>query len=196
MPRVTQAHRQARREEIAAAAARVLARRGLAHLSIAEIVKESGLSAGGIYANFENKAELTRAAAGGIIGRRVAEIDAATAQRDDRSPREVLQGLFASLVDDPPPIAVMLQSWGEATVEPGMHAVVTDGMGALRAAFERAVERWARQHRPDDPQAAARCARAMLVVSQGYLVSGGLFGLATPVGLLDDLTAALEPAGG
>ena len=61
MPRVTEVHRQARRDEIAEAALRVLQRNGVSETSIAQIVEESGLSAGAIYVNFDNKAELMAA---------------------------------------------------------------------------------------------------------------------------------------
>lgn len=57
MPRASDAHRAARRERIAEAALRVLARNG-SETSIAQIVAECGLSGAATDGTFENKAEL------------------------------------------------------------------------------------------------------------------------------------------
>ena len=75
MPRVTDAHRQARREQIAEAAVRVLMRNGISDTSIAQISAECRLSIGAIYANFENKADLARYIATRLFAWRIEELD-------------------------------------------------------------------------------------------------------------------------
>jgi AcrR family transcriptional regulator len=61
MSRVTDAHIEARRKSILAAAVRVFASKGVAATTMAEIAEEAGLSAGAIYRYFESKQDLAAA---------------------------------------------------------------------------------------------------------------------------------------
>lgn len=58
MPKVSAAHRAARREQILGAAMRVVARKGFAGLTMADVITEAGLSAGAVYTYFPGKAEI------------------------------------------------------------------------------------------------------------------------------------------
>lgn len=58
MTKVTQAHLDARREEILAAAVKIFARKGMQNATMAEIAEEAGISAGAIYRYFANKEDL------------------------------------------------------------------------------------------------------------------------------------------
>ncbi len=180
MPRVTEAHRQRRRDEIAEAAVRVLARRGVADTSIADIVAESGLSAGAIYANFANKSELAQYVAASQLGWRVDLLDE-PGDGGIRTPTQVLGLILGTLHQQAPPLAVVLQYWSEATRDPDMHRVLTEKVAELRDAFERAVRPWALVRDPAHADALARrTATAMSVLSQGYLANAGLFGWVGP----------------
>ncbi len=192
MPRVTDAYRRARRDEIAQAAVRVLARHGVANTSIAQIVAESGLSAGAIYANFENKAQLARYVADRMLLWRIEEVEEGLDPEAVNPPVVVLRGMLQTLHEEAPPLSVLLQFWGEATIDPDLHAVLEGKMGALVAMFERAVRRRAAERRPDDADVlAARTARAMVAILQGYLANAGLFGWLTPKEYLESATALL-----
>ena len=61
MTRVTQAHVDARREDILGAAARLFARKGISGATMAEIANEAGLSAGAVYRYYSSKEDLLRA---------------------------------------------------------------------------------------------------------------------------------------
>jgi AcrR family transcriptional regulator len=63
MPRVTEQYRDSRRAEIVAAAARLFAGNGFHATSMADIISESGLSAGAVYRYFRSKEELIGAVA-------------------------------------------------------------------------------------------------------------------------------------
>ena len=179
MPRVTEAHRRARRDEIADAAVRVLRRKGVAGTSIADIVEESGLSAGAIYANFANKSELASYVAQSQLGWRVDLLDADP--EAVRSPVEVVRTVLTTLDEHAPPLEVVLQYWSEATRDPEMHRVLTEKVSELRDAFERAIRPWAaRRGGPDVDATARRIATTMSVLCQGYLANAGLFGWVTP----------------
>lgn len=183
MPRVSDAHRAARREQIAEAALQVLARHG-SDASIAQIVAECGLSAGAIYVNFENKAELARYIAGELLHRRIGNLDDAVSDGDVRTPVEVLR-LFMTLHRQPPDLSVLLQLWGEATVHPELHAVLEGRVNELRDAFGRALEPWVAAQPDGDEALGTRTAQLCVVMCQGFLANAALFGWMTGEEYLD-----------
>jgi AcrR family transcriptional regulator len=183
MPRVSDAHRAARREQIAEAALQVLARKG-SDTSIAEIVAECGLSAGAIYGNFENKADLARYIAGQLLHRRIGTLDDAVADGAVRTPAEVLR-LFMTLRRQPPDLSVLLQFWGEATVDPELKAVLETRATEFRDAVVRALRPWAETQPEDTDALALRTAEVCLAMVQGYFVNTALFGWMTGEEYLD-----------
>jgi TetR/AcrR family transcriptional regulator, transcriptional repressor of aconitase len=188
MPRVTEAHRQARRDEIAEAALRVLARNGVSATSIAQIVEESGLSAGAIYANFANKAELARYIASVLFEWRIARIQR-LAEDGTTTPVEAMRALLSAAETDAPPVGLLLQFWAEATNDEELHAVLVEKMELLHSAFRDVVLAWARERAPEDAEAlATRTARTMVAMCQGFLVNRALLGWVSA----DDYLATAE----
>lgn len=183
MPRVSDAHRAARREQIAEAALQVLSRNG-SETSIAQIVAECGLSAGAIYGNFENKAELARYIAGQLLHRRIGTLDDAVSDGQIRTPVEVLR-LFMTLQRTLPDLSVLLQFWGEATVDPELHAVLEHRSEELRTAFERALVPWASAQPDGDDGLGARTAQLCIIMCQGFLANSALFGWMNGADYLD-----------
>ena len=60
MARVSDAHLEARRQSILAAATKVFSHKGIAAATMAEIASEAGISPGAIYRYFENKEQLAK----------------------------------------------------------------------------------------------------------------------------------------
>lgn len=144
MPRVSDAHRRARREQIADAAVRVLRRNGMSDTSIAQISAECELSIGAIYANFENKADLARFVATRLFDWRISELDALTESTAMVTPRDLLAVLLASLADPHRPApTVILQFWSEASVDDDLRDVLTEQVGRLCARAQQALRPWA-----------------------------------------------------
>lgn len=79
MPRVSDAHRQARRDQILDAAERRFARDGFHATGMAEIVAEAGMSAGGVYRYFTGKEALIGAIAERLLRNLGGVLEAATA---------------------------------------------------------------------------------------------------------------------
>ncbi len=179
MPKVSDAHREARREEILAAAQRVLSERGYRRTSMADVIAEAGLSAGAIYGHFAGKQELFLAVARSVLARRRDELEAAIRQGPPPSPGDalglLLRGLLASGVD----ARVLVQVWGEATTDPDVRAMVNDQVPVIRGAFEDAVRAWCAAHPdrlPQGPDAAvARLVPLMLALTQGFLIQRTVF---------------------
>ena len=74
MPRVSAAHEQEVRDRILAAAARVFGDKGYHSSTIADVVRESGLSVGAIYSYFSGKDELIRLTCDQIAARGLDEL--------------------------------------------------------------------------------------------------------------------------
>jgi AcrR family transcriptional regulator len=190
MPKVTEAHREARRQQIGRAALTCLRRNGVSNTSMADIIAESGLSAGAIYSNFRNKAELAAYVAAGIMSAR-ADYFAARAA-DASSPLEVAAGMLELFEGEDAPFAVVLQFWAEATSDPEMLGAVLSTVGALRSEFGNAIEPWVRLTHPADVAATTeRLAIAMISVCQGYILTSALAGRGSPRDYLESVAAAL-----
>jgi AcrR family transcriptional regulator len=193
MPRVTDAYRRARRDEIASAAFRCLRRKGVSGTSIADVVAESGLSAGAIYSHFRNKAELAAYIAGSMMTWRIEEFEESTdpALATPAGGMRYLLGVFEQPDVTP---EVVLQFWGEATNDPDLHAVMAGVIGRMRAAFASAIRPWALERAGAEGAEglAARTASVMVALCQGYIANAALFGLRSVDDYLADAAAALD----
>lgn len=180
MPRVTAAHRQARRDQIAEAALRVLDRHGVSEASIALIAGECGLSTGAIYANFENKADLARYIATSRLGWRTERLEQLAASGVTVAPAEVLRLLIDQVLDRQGlPLSVVLQFWSVATVEEDLHAVLTEHLDRLRSVVEVLLRPWAAQF-PDASAVARETSQVCLIMCQGFLANRCLSGWLEP----------------
>ncbi|SKC78940.1 TetR/AcrR family transcriptional regulator [Krasilnikoviella flava] len=178
MPRVTEAHREARRAQIRAAALRAFSAKGYQRASISDVVAESGLSAGAIYGHYDGKQALFAAVAEEVLSRRSTEIDAAGGDGVPPSPIEVLTILTGGMTRDLEDGKVLVQLWAESTVDPVIHDVVQHVVVDLRNVLTAALQAWfgARPDvAPDGPDAAARLLLpVMLGLGQGFLVQRAL----------------------
>jgi AcrR family transcriptional regulator len=68
MPRVSEAHRERRREQILEAARRCFIRKGFHQSSMADVFAEADLSAGAVYRYFRSKDEIITAIAEEVVG--------------------------------------------------------------------------------------------------------------------------------
>lgn len=176
MPKVSPAHRESRRREILDAAARCFADRGFQRTSIADIIAESGLSAGAIYGHFASKQEIMIAVAERVVGHRVEEL-AAFASGEVPTPGEILRTLVAGMRRELPDARLLLHIWGEAVVDPEVQAVAARVFPLLHEAGHRTLTARFRS-RGAAPAAAAERADElvplMLGIVQGYVVQSAL----------------------
>lgn len=193
MPKVTEAHREARRQQIARAALVCLRRNGVSNTSMADIIAESGLSAGAIYSNFRNKAELGAFVAGGIIAARADYF--ASRALEAATPFEVAVGMLELFQREDSPFAVVLQFWAEATSDSEILGAVLLTVNRLRTEFASAIEPWVRATHPAEMAATRdRLAIAMVSVCQGYIVNAALNGPGNPRAYLESVSTALTSA--
>ncbi|WP_341994377.1 TetR family transcriptional regulator [Microbacterium sp. LWH7-1.2] len=179
MPKVSKEYREARRDEIARAALRALERNGVRDTSIADIVAESGLSTGAIYSHFTNKAELARYVVGRYLLPRIDALEGAGRGGEIVTPRDALRGMLSMFEDVGLSPSLILQFWGEAMVEPGVHDEMLRTAAHLRASLALAVGPWARAQSSDEKTAeilATETARSIAALAQGYIANSAVFG--------------------
>ena len=154
MPKVGQAHLDARRQQIVDAARARFASHGFARTSMADIVTESGLSIGAIYRYFSSKDEL---------------VIAVCEQASDAFPKaltaEGVNGLLEhvrTLARDKGHARLVAQIYAEAALSPALAAIVAQQLAAMRAAVAELI--------PDDsPNSdAGQIAEAFVAVCSGY----------------------------
>lgn len=120
-PRVSTEHGEQVRARILEATQRVMAERGLDDLTIADVVRESGLSVGAIYTWFSGKAELVAAACDEAVERELADLvrRAAGATTLRERMRLALESWFDWL-DQGAEMRFMVQLWAEASTTPAL----------------------------------------------------------------------------
>ena len=123
MPKVTEAHRTARRDEIIGAALRCFAAKGYQRTSMADVIEESGLSAGAIYGYFAGKQELFAAVAGRVLEARQGELEAQRAHGEPLAPGQVMATLIDGMRREPFG-HVIVQLWAEAAIDPEIGELV------------------------------------------------------------------------
>jgi AcrR family transcriptional regulator len=170
VPRLTDARKELRRAQISEAAVRCFGRNGLERTSIADITAESGLSAGSIYAHYRNKAELVQASAREALSERAAVIGEWAASDTPPDPDELLARLVAG--KDPAAARVAVQTWGEATTDPAIRAIVIDMIDRQRAMMHDCVTAWlVKVERHEPAEARERATPIARRVSALYLAA-------------------------
>ncbi|MCI0581936.1 MAG: TetR/AcrR family transcriptional regulator [Chloroflexi bacterium] len=123
MPRVTAAHEQEVRERIVAAALHVFGERGFHGATIADVVRESGLSVGAIYTYFKGKDDLFLAtcdlASGQGLGELAGRLAGGTSTAEKLS---IAVGFYFDSAEGelevPGNADFLVQAWAQADAEP------------------------------------------------------------------------------
>ena len=172
MPKVTEAHRAAPTISSRRAALRCFAAKGYQRTSMADVIEESGLSAGAIYGYFAGKQELFAAVAGRVLEARQHELEEQRAHGEPLSPGQVMATLIDGMRREPFG-HVIVQLWAEAAVDPGIRELVQEVFRRLRSAVEAGLAEWAAVpgHVDDDPEEwAARMAPVVMGLGPGFMV--------------------------
>jgi AcrR family transcriptional regulator len=162
MPKVSEAHLEARRRQIIEAAIECFSREGFHRATMQDIVREAGLSPGAIYRYFSSKEEIIEAIADERHARERALIAAAREGADiEQGLRQLARAFFGSLADteERKRRRLGIQIWAEALRNPRMLRMVRRGVDEPRAMFAGFVrEAQDRGELPSelDPDAVAR----------------------------------------
>jgi AcrR family transcriptional regulator len=150
MPKVTDEHRAARRTEILAAACRCFARDGFHATSIADIITESGLSAGAVYLYFKSKSEIIAA----VVDMTLSTADELFAELLAGDPPPTPEQTVAFMLDavmqravqhpvlDVDMSRVALLAWAEALRDPDIADRIAHTLRRLREHYAQIAVRW------------------------------------------------------
>jgi AcrR family transcriptional regulator len=162
VPKISQAQRDVRRQQILDAALLCFSRDGFHNTTTADIVRESGVSQGTLYLYFATKDDIVVALAD---DRHQGEAFVGAVAKAEQDP---VRGLFLLIelhgkgLADPHRLAmrrVGVQGWGEALRNPRIQASVVEGLARVREAIVALIERGQRtgQIRHEvDPDAVSR----------------------------------------
>jgi AcrR family transcriptional regulator len=173
MPKITEAKRESRRQQILDAALTCFSRDGFHATTTADIVRESGVSQGTLYLYFATKDDIVVALADDRHQREAFLNALAQSEPDPVHGLFLMIELYGKSLGDPRRIEtgrVGIQGWAEALRNPRIHESVTGGTATVRAAIARLVERGQRAGEMGadlDPDAAARI---MIATFQGLIL--------------------------
>lgn len=173
MPKVSQAHLDARRQQIIDAALECFSREGFHRTTMQDIVRATGLSFGAIYRYFKTKDEIIEAVAQQRHRREREVIGKAAGAKDLPAALLALSREFFGELNDPQTRKdrrLGVQMWAEALRNPRMLRIARDGVeGPLRLLTELVKSAQRRGELPKglDPEGAARVAIALF---QGFVL--------------------------
>jgi AcrR family transcriptional regulator len=185
MPKVSEAHRAARREQILGATLRCVAREGFHKTTMAAVIRESGLSAGAVYLYFKGKEDLIRAIAQVAVSGVAVAVDELVVADRVVPPALAMERATARIVElgveldvELPRLAV--QAWAEAARDPEVLALLRSEAERIRAAWRSYVERAIEAgHLPatSSPEPMAQVLTGML---PGFMLQRLIFGDVDP----------------
>ncbi|UVI37370.1 TetR/AcrR family transcriptional regulator [Brevibacterium spongiae] len=180
VPKVTEEHKSAMRRRIQDAALTCFAQKGFAGASMANIVKEAGLSAGAVYVYYASKTELMIDVSRRVMEPRIAVLETAKAATEVTAPATVFLELIDSLLIDNPISSVMVQVWGEASYDAEFAEFASGIFESLIDEFAAYLATYLHEHRgleADDAHAQARVmVPGLLAMFQGAVVQTSIFG--------------------
>ncbi|GAA2641079.1 TetR/AcrR family transcriptional regulator [Paractinoplanes durhamensis] len=141
MPRVSEEHLTARREQILAAARTCFLSKGLHNTSMQDLIQEAGLSVGAVYRYFKSKHEIINAIAMTVAGGFQQHIDAVAAERLPmiESIEQIITGLDPQ-IGPGGSLPIALQIWAEATLDPAIGEIVKERYTGMRLSLQAVVE--------------------------------------------------------
>jgi AcrR family transcriptional regulator len=172
MPKISDDRRTDRRRQIIDAAQRCFMRNGFEATSMADIIAESGLSAGSLYVHFENKVDIIRQVASEVLTERAVDAAALVARDPLPAPSqlvaEYLDRLRSGTGSD-----IRIHTWSACLRDPELRAVFADFAGQFSRLHETYMRTWLEQQGHDAEMAAHRAPALVQVlrgICQGFVI--------------------------
>jgi AcrR family transcriptional regulator len=183
MPKVTDEHLAARREQVLQAAWACFSENGFHATTMADVIARSGLSAGAVYRYFTGKSDLVRATADRALGEigptltAILEADEAMAPVD--AVARVLTTIDEVLMAGPTDVSrVAMMAWAESLRSAEVREVTQGAMTSLRGSLRQVALR-AREAGLLPPEAdPATVSEVMLSLVVGWVVQRNIAGAA------------------
>jgi AcrR family transcriptional regulator len=173
MVKLTEQHRLARRRQITEAAIVCFAREGFHRTTMADIVRESGLSPGAIYHYFASKEDVIEAIAAERHDREATLNREALAHPDPLQALRMLIRTYGSWLADPDERLrrrVGIQVWAEALRSEKVHSLVLRGTDAARQTVSQLLDRALAEGRLVPGTQPEALARVFVALFQGFIL--------------------------
>lgn len=138
MPRVSEEHLAARRQQILDAARRCFIRDGFHNTSMQDVIAEAGLSVGAVYRYFKSKNDLITSIAEGVIGAAGEMFEELARHEPPLTPVEAVEHAVDFVDRQTGPDGVFrlaLQVWAEAMRDPALAEFVGAKYAQMRGHF-------------------------------------------------------------
>lgn len=181
MPKVSAAHRAARREQILQAAMTRFAVGGFQATGMADVIAASGLSAGAVYRYFKSKDELIEAIVDRVIGAAAERFEHLLAEDAAPTPAEAVR-FAATTVDElaagwPADVTrIAVQAWAEALRNERVHAAASGAYLTMRGYFTEVARRSQATGHLDPDADPAQVGAALFSLLVGFLLQRVLLG--------------------
>lgn len=198
---MTDEYRATRRAGILQAAARCFAHNGFHSTSMADVISESGLSAGAVYLYFRSKEEIIGAVAEQTLHTADEVFAGLLADGAAPAPADVLTVFVESISNatvtgpdaDVALAPLTLQVWTEALRNRDLGGRLNDAYLRLRAHFAEVARRWRDAGNLPSGAVPEQVGAALLGLTQGFLLQHVLTPNITPEDYLAGLHALLPP---
>lgn len=168
MPKVSDAHRESRREEILGAARRRFASEGFHATSMQDILDESGLSAGAVYRYFSGKSDIVSAVAAENVGSLLESLGCHADHAEDVTVADAVIAVLHRIRakhDAGAGAQLALQVWAESVRDPELR----EHFAGTHQQFRTIVAALLRRRHPDLGDDADCIAGAACALVPGYI---------------------------
>ena len=142
MPKVTEAHLEARKKQIIDAAAACFSQRGFHQTTMQDICKQAALSPGAVYRYFESKDDIIAAMVDERRREGVALVEAITARHENTlAALDEIARTFFSRLEDAQGCALDIELWAEAQANPRIREALRVDMADVNATLTEFLRR-------------------------------------------------------
>jgi AcrR family transcriptional regulator len=177
VPKVSEEYRTARRSEIARAALRCFARKGFDATSMADIIAESGLSAGAIYGHYKSKNELIQLTVAELLERRFDDLSDVLSAEHLVPPGELIAIFLRGIRSEVGDVGILVQLWAAAVRDAELRRMASNIAAKIQGMFARYLTAWHDQEGMPPAEAEDRAARESAIcigIAQGYVVQAAI----------------------
>lgn len=197
MPKVTDEHRTARRQQIVDAARTCVAEQGFHKTTMADVIRESGLSAGAVYGYFKSKDEIVSAIADDALSTIDQLFKGILASEKPLTPAAAMQAALEHVVriaEEPGTdvTRVGVQAWAEALHNEAIHATACEKYTLLRSHFVEVARRAQADGTVDPDTDPEYIGQALFGLIPGFILQRLILGDITPASYSAGLSALIH----
>lgn len=196
MPKVSDEHRLARRQQIVAAARTCVAEQGFHKTTMADVIRESGLSAGAVYGYFKSKDEIVAAIADDALSSVDRLFEEILARKEPLTPLAALEAAvehvaFVAGQAGGDVTKVGIQAWAEALHNEAIKAIASEKYRMLRGHFVEVARRAQADGTVDPDTDPEYIAQVLFGLIPGFILQRLILGDVTPQSYTAGLAALL-----